>query len=190
MNFRAGIFKVNKPHREFFQAISKTLTDVYIAYNFIIWIAVICISPKGAIFFRRTRSCIPYACYILNKTHFFWDRVFFSNFKKNFFWRHIQILVDSSLQGRLSYNNTPLIKWGMVPPPSAPLPSFLKYRKFIKGLHKLLEWPSLSRIKNSIKSNKVQHILRHIHYATMQKLCKIAALYGQEIQCKSHKGNP
>ena len=85
MNFRAGIFKVNKPHREFFQAISKTLTDVYIAYNFIIWIAVICISPKGAIFFRRTSSCIPYAYYILKKPNFFGIGYFFQTSKKNFF---------------------------------------------------------------------------------------------------------
>ena len=53
-----------------------------------------------------------------------------------------------------------------------------------------LEWPSISRIKNFIKPNRVQHILRHIYYATMQKLCKFEALYRPEIQCKSHKGNP
>ena len=54
----------------------------------------------------------------------------------------------------------------------------------------VLELPSISRIKNSIKLNRVQHILRHIYYATMQKLCKFEALYMPEIQCKSHKGNP
>ena len=45
-------------------------------------------------------------------------------------------------------------------------------------------------IKNSIKPNRVQHIPRHIYYATMQKLCKFEELYTLEIQCKSHKGNP
>ena len=34
----------------------------------------------------------------------------------------------------------------------------------------IVEWPSISRIKNSIKPNRVRHILRHIYYATMQKL--------------------
>ena len=64
------------------------------------------------------------------------------------------------------------------------------------GLHRnhsngnLIERPSVSWIKNSIKPNRVQHILRHIYYATMQKLCKFEALYRPEIQCKSHKGNP
>ena len=54
----------------------------------------------------------------------------------------------------------------------------------------ILERPSISWIKNSIKPNRVQHILRHIYYATMQKLCKFEALYRPKIQCKSHKGNP
>ena len=54
----------------------------------------------------------------------------------------------------------------------------------------LLERPSISWIKNSIKPNRVRHILRHIYYATMQKLCKFEALYSPENQCKSHKGNP
>ena len=54
----------------------------------------------------------------------------------------------------------------------------------------IIEWPSISRIKNSIKPNGVKHILRHIYYATMQKLSKFEALYRPEIQCKSHNGNP
>ena len=59
-----------------------------------------------------------------------------------------------------------------------------------KPLYYIVEWPSISRIKNSIKPHRVQHILRHIYYATMQKLCKFEVLYRPEIQCKSHKGNP
>ena len=55
---------------------------------------------------------------------------------------------------------------------------------------KVVERPSISWIKNSIKPNRVQHNLRHIYFATMQKLCKFEALYMPEIQCKSHKGNP
>ena len=54
----------------------------------------------------------------------------------------------------------------------------------------IVEWPSLSRIKNSIEPNRVQHILRHIYYATMQKLCKFEAIYAPEIQFKSDKGDP
>ena len=40
----------------------------------------------------------------------------------------------------------------------------------IKGLRELclLERPSISWIKNSIKPNRDQHILRHVYYATMQ----------------------
>ena len=54
-----------------------------------------------------------------------------------------------------------------------------------------IERPSISWIKNSIKQNRVKHILRHIYYAaSMQKLCKFEALYKPEIQYKSHKGNP
>ena len=39
-------------------------------------------------------------------------------------------------------------------------------------------------------SDRVQHLLRHFYYTTMQKLCEFEALYRPEIQCKCHKGNP
>ena len=45
----------------------------------------------------------------------------------------------------------------------------------------LIEWPSKSRIKNSIKPHRVQYILRHFYYATMQKLWKFEALFRPEI---------
>ena len=55
---------------------------------------------------------------------------------------------------------------------------------------KLIEWPSKLRIKNSVKPHRVQYILRHFYYTTMQKLCNFEALYRPEIQCKCHKGSP
>ena len=42
------------------------------------------------------------------------------------------------------------------------------------------------KIKNSIKPHRVQHILRHFYYTTIQKLCKFEALYWPEIQYKCH----
>ena len=54
----------------------------------------------------------------------------------------------------------------------------------------LIELPSKSRIMNSIKPQRVQYILRHFYYATMQKLCKFKALYRPEIQCNCHKDSP
>ena len=38
------------------------------------------------------------------------------------------------------------------------------------------EWPSISRIKNSIKLYWVQYILRNFYYTTMQKLCEFEVL--------------
>ena len=54
----------------------------------------------------------------------------------------------------------------------------------------ILEWPSKSRIMNSIKPHRVQHILRHFYYTTMQKLCEFEALSKPENQCNCHKGSP
>ena len=53
-----------------------------------------------------------------------------------------------------------------------------------------LEWPSISKIKNSNKPLWVQYILRHFYYTTMQKLRKFEALSWPKNQCKCHKGNP
>ena len=39
-----------------------------------------------------------------------------------------------------------------------------------------LEWLSKSRLKNPIRPHSEQHILRHFHYKTKQKLCKFEAL--------------
>ena len=54
----------------------------------------------------------------------------------------------------------------------------------------IIEWPSKLRINNSVKPHRVQYILRHFYYTTMQKLCNCEALYRPEIQCKCHKGSP
>ena len=75
------------------------------------------------------------------------------------------------------------------------LPNFVKIRKYvvictISQISCLLERPPISWIKNSIKPNRVQHILRHIYYATMQKLCKSEALSGPKNPYKSHKDSP
>ena len=55
---------------------------------------------------------------------------------------------------------------------------------------RVAHWPSKSRINNSIKPHRVQHVLRHFYYTTMQKLCNFEALYRPEIQCKCHKDSP
>ena len=38
-----------------------------------------------------------------------------------------------------------------------------------------------------IKPHRVQHILRHFNYTTMQKLRNFEALHRPEIECKCHK---
>ena len=52
---------------------------------------------------------------------------------------------------------------------------------FYAYIYKILEWPSESRIRNSIKPYRVQYIIRHFYYTTIQKLCKFEALSGQKI---------
>ena len=65
--------------------------------------------------------------------------------------------------------------------------NILKMGQYMSGCP--LEWLSKSRIRNSIEPHRVQYIIRHIYYTTMQKLCKFEALSRQENQCKCHKGS-
>ena len=51
----------------------------------------------------------------------------------------------------------------------------------------ILEWPSKSKLKNSIKPYRLHYILKHIYYKTLQKLCKSEALSGPKNPYKSHK---
>ena len=46
--------------------------------------------------------------------------------------------------------------------------SLLEELRVAITLHSLLEWPSKSKLKNSIKPYRLHYILRHIYYTTMQ----------------------